>query len=393
MECKYHILVVDPYTEIVGPHQVLARLIGSLSNYGFRFTVVVPAEGPTYWHLKSTGARVNVVPTLRPLMRGLKPIDLLRLTLDNLQAINLIRRIICKQKVHLVHSATAACWVGAIAARLAGVPSVYHVHDLTLGKPKWLGIIFGYVMALTADKIICVSEATLNSLPLHSIIGPKAIVVYNAVNTEEFYPDPVRGQKIRREIGISPTVPLVGSFGNLDERKGQHVLIHAAARVVEQVLEAHFLIVGGESQHAKRNGYGRWLLHLVAEQGLSQRVKFLGPRMDVPDLMRAVDLVVQPSLIEAGPQVPLEAMATGVPVVATNVGGSREEIIDGITGILVPPGDPVALAEAIIQLLRDSKRRQRMGEAGRMRVKTHFELSQQARKIASIYKALITANH
>jgi glycosyltransferase involved in cell wall biosynthesis len=335
------------------------------------------------------GAAVNVVPGLRPLMRGLQPIEIFHLILDNLRAISLIRQIICQQQVHLVHSATAACWVGGIAARLAGVPSIYHVHDLTLAKPRWLEVIFGFVMALTADRVICVSEAALRAMPLRSLIGRKAIVVYNAVNTEEFYPNPVRGQNIRGELGISPTAPLVASFGSLDERKGQDVLIQAVARVIEQFPEACFLIVGGESLNAKRRGYGQRLRQLVADKGLSQWVKLLGARLDVPDLMHAVDLVVQPSFIEAGPLVPLEAMAAGVPVVATNVGGNSEEIVDGITGILVPPGDPLALADAIIQLLRDDKRKRSMGEAARVRVKAYFELSQQAQKIASLYLSLL----
>jgi glycogen synthase len=190
-------------------------------------------------------------------------------------------------------------------------------------------------------------------------------------------------------MGVAPSTYLVSSFGAVDPRKGQQILVQAAALVRDHLEgEVLFIVVGDESLAGRRTGYKRRLVELAAKHRLSDMLRFIGHRQDVARLMQASDVVVQPSLLEAGALVPLEAMSCGIPVVATDVGGIPEEVINGVTGLLVPPGEPGALAEAIAGLLRDPLRRNEFGNNGRAWVSDRFSLPRQALLLYEIYAGL-----
>jgi glycosyltransferase involved in cell wall biosynthesis len=388
-----NVLAIDPYTEIGGPHQVMGRIVRRLAPAGFAFTVVTPSDGATYQDLKSAGASVVAMPEVIPLtrlsgLRGSTSIGMGWIS-ATIRLVVLIRRL----HIDVVHSNTPACWVGGLAARLSGRPSVYHVHDLTLGSQRLIGLAIGVALGLTADRIICVSEAAKQALPVPRLTRGKAVVIYNAVDTAEFCFRAEQRRLMRRDLGIPLEVPVVASFGGLERRKGQDCLVSAAAHVVKTIPQAQFLIVGGDAPGAKKDGYADMVRGLAKQLGLEQNVRFLGPRADIPSLMCGVDVVAQPSLIEAGPLVPLEAMASALPVVATNVGANPEEVDDGVTGVLVPVADPGRMAQEIISLLQDQPRRKQMGAAGRRRVEEHFELKKQAEKVAEIYESLFYQTH
>jgi glycosyltransferase involved in cell wall biosynthesis len=147
----------------------------------------------------------------------------------------------------------------------------------------------------------------------------------------------------------------------------------------------HFLIVGDSVSQAYRDGLEAY----AAALGLGQRVVFTGFRRDVPALLSAVSVSVLPSLSEGLSNVVLEAMAAGVPVVATSVGGTPEIVDDGVTGLLVPPRDAGALADAISSLLTDPARRQTIGEAGRRRVEERFSLEAMVLATEQLYERLL----
>jgi glycosyltransferase involved in cell wall biosynthesis len=384
-----HILVVDPYTEICGPHQVLARVIKQLNGSRFSFSAIVPAKGATYSHLQATGIRVQAMDGVDAMRRGSGVEGWSQLGWNGLRAIRPLARLVRAEQVALVHTASAPCWVGGVAARVAHVPSVYHVHDLTLGSTAWVGYVAGSILSLVADRILCVSKAAMDALPCPGLTRPKASVVYNAVDSKVFCPDSDSRQKVRTDLGLGENALLVGTFGALDWRKGQDVFVRAAAMVNASFNDAHFVVVGGDSPGAREDGYGQWVRELARQLGLQNCIHFLGARDDVPRLMQAVDLVVQPSRVDAGPIVPLEAMSTQIPVIATRVGANREEIEDQITGMLVPSEDEGAMARAMVAMLEDKACRERLGRSGRERVKERFALSKQAERIAEIYDDLI----
>jgi len=179
-----------------------------------------------------------------------------------------------------------------------------------------------------------------------------------------------------------PAVPqTVLTVARLDPQKGLHDLVAAAALVPE----ARVMVVGEGPER-------RALETRIAHLGLGDRVHLLGFRSDVPDLLAGSDLFVLPSLFEGLPLSILEAMAAGKPVVATAIGGNDEAVVDGATGLLVPPGDPRALADAIRALLRDPERRRRLGEAGRRRAEAEFSAPAMVRRVAAVYDELLAAS-
>jgi len=386
---EQRVLVVDPYNDIIGPHQVLARFIEKLAKRNWQFLVAVPSKGPVYEHLETIGVELCVLPGVEFLRRGMPLRHYIRAGWQGLVGTISLVRLIRSRKISLVHSANVNCWIGGIAARLAGVPNIYHVHDLTLNSSRLSGLSIGQAIHLTGDLVLCVSQAALRALPMLSVNQVKSTVLYNAVDPQVFYPDPSVRIQVRKELGLDPCTLLVAAFGTLDKRKGQDIFIRAAKLVADTVNRAEFLIVGPRSLGDRDGAYAGSLQDLAHQLGLAKRVHFLGARSDIPRLIQAIDVVVQPSRIEAGPIVPLEAMSSGVPVVATDVGANPEEVADGVTGILVPLGNHIAMAEAVIVLLENPLRREQLGKAGRSWVMQNFNLDAQSAKLDSIYSALI----
>lgn len=187
---------------------------------------------------------------------------------------------------------------------------------------------------------------------------------------------------VREELGINGNAPVVGSVGNLKPSKGQEHLIEATAIVRSGTPDVRCVIVGLGPRSAL-------LRERAHELGLDGVVTFAGYREDAPRIAGSFDIFVQPSEREGLPIALIEAMALGRPVVATRVGGTPELVRDGVDGILVPPRDPAALADAIIALLRDPERRVRMGEAARRRA-AGFDIRNAVRRMQEVYEEILT---
>src|ERR687894_2861477 len=176
--------------------------------------------------------------------------------------------------------------------------------------------------------------------------------------------------------------PLVGVVARLQPEKGVANFLKAAVRVAPQFPEAHFVIAGDGPLRQE-------LVSLAEDLGLRDRVHFLGFRSDASELMGSLDVLVVPSLTEGSPLVTLEAMAAGVPVVASAVGGIPDQIRHDKEGLLVPPGDTDALSNALLALLRDPPRSRRLGEAGRRRVASRFSHATMVRQIEDVYRDVL----
>jgi L-malate glycosyltransferase len=173
----------------------------------------------------------------------------------------------------------------------------------------------------------------------------------------------------------------------LNKKKGIEYFLKAAAVVREQFPDARFLVVGGSCFDPN---YQFELESRVRQLNLSDRVIFTGERNDIPALLREIDLSVLPSLSEGLSNSLLEGMAAGVAVVATNVGGNPEVVQDGRTGLLVPPGDAAALAQAMIRILESQDLARRFGDAGYERVKNEFSLAATVRRTQELYMELLS---
>jgi len=251
-------------------------------------------------------------------------------------------------------------------------------------RPKRFGHRLLY--RLTAGKVdgfIAVSDQVRESL-IREIgsVQDKIFTICNAVDVRRFE-RPGDQAALCDQLGIETQARLVATVGRLTKQKGHCHLIDAAATVVSSYPDTHFLFIGvGELKDV--------LMAQARRAGLSENIHFLGKRQDVPDLLAAVDLFVLPSLWEGLSLALLEAMAAGKPIVATAVSGTTQAMIHGETGLVVPPRDSAALAEAIIQLLSDPAQAQVMGRAAKQHVTANFGAQKQAEEHLALYRRLLS---
>lgn len=229
------------------------------------------------------------------------------------------------------------------------------------------------------DGVVAVSDETAQAFIDETKGAPERVsVVYNAVDTDRL-PVPAPGVSIRHELGLDCDAHVMTMVGTFKRQKGHEYLITAAAKACPQFPDLHILIAGDGDRRDEMIG-------LADELHVSRQVHFLGTRRDVPEILAVSDSFVLPSLWEGLSMALMEAMASGLPVIATNVSGSRQAVIDGVTGLLVPPGDSDALAQAIEQLLADTAAAKRMGQAGRTRIEESYSAQAQARHLIELFE-------
>lgn len=274
----------------------------------------------------------------------------------------------------------------AAASGASGLPLVVTLHNLV---PADLGLKERIALRATlgrARRIICVSEAVAESARKSlSVRGERLTVVHNGVDAARFVPAnlPPRTET-RQMLRLPIDVPVALCVSRLSPEKDVGTFLEACALTVATIPDARFL-VAGDGPQMPALGQRLAFLHL------EERAALLGARDDVPRLLSASDLFCLTSREEGLGIAPLEAMACGLPVVATRVGGIPEVVQDGVTGLLVPPADPAAFAAAMAALLTDPARARAFGEAGRARVLSHFAEKAMVAATRAVYEAALPA--
>jgi glycosyltransferase involved in cell wall biosynthesis len=240
---------------------------------------------------------------------------------------------------------------------------------------------------LVPPKIVAISNAVAGQFKSRD----KVVLIHDAFSlTEGGAPPPGLRDEFRARHGLGETF-VVGCVGRIRfVRKGQEVLVQAASELKRRGRSIKVLIVGtpfpGNEDHLKR------LQQLVHELEVRDRVVFAGELADPRPAYAAMDALAMTSIQpEPFGGVVSEAMSLGLPVIATSVGGSLDQVVDGVTGLLVAPGDPAALADAIEKLMRDPELRRRMGEAGARRMREYFSVAQMIGKIEGLMEDTISA--
>lgn len=218
----------------------------------------------------------------------------------------------------------------------------------------------------------------LNQRPMARLRRRSAIRIYNALNLERFENLAVDRRMKRQSLGIEEGALVIGSVGRLTLQKGYAVLLDAAQRVLTLKSNVKFLIIGTGELEDHLKMYARQL-------GIEKQIVFTGARNDVEELLPVMDLFVNSSLWEGLPTVILESMAAGIPVVATRVSGNTELIAHELTGLLVPPDDPVALANAMNRLLEDRSLALSCAEKARSHVEMTFSIKHVAQHHEDLY--------
>lgn len=296
-------------------------------------------------------------------------------------------RLARQEGVDIIHTFFEKSEVlGWLISRLAGIPRwVTSRRDLGFKRGDFYRKLFRWT-ARYCGRCIAVCRAVAEhacaegSLPLEKIQ-----VIYNGLDFSP-YRTVKNTADAKRDLGIPETAPVVGMIANMNfEIKGHDYFLAAAGLILAQVPDTVFVLVGDGPLR-------RRLEETASRMGVRDKVLFLGTRSDAPAILAAMDVSVLCSTSEGMSNVILESMAAGKPVVATRVGGNPELVDDGVTGLLAPPADAGALAEAALSLLHDPARARIMGNAGRERVVREFTVEAMVRKHEQLYENMMSRN-
>jgi sugar transferase (PEP-CTERM/EpsH1 system associated) len=287
----------------------------------------------------------------------------------------------------IVHSRNWGGIEAVLAARFAGVPVIIHSehgYDLTMqrGLPLRQSL-YRNLSYRCATAVFTVTDELRRYHSSQAHWDPTGIrVIHNGVDTETFKPRPHLRSAVKQHFGIAPDCLVIGFVGRMIALKDVLTLLRSAEMMVSKCSHFHILLIGAGPEVAPLEQ------HVRNSSSLDGRVTFAGNRSDIADLLNAMDVFVLPSIAEGMSNTLLEAFATGVPAVATNVGGNPEILENGRYGYLFSPGDAAALADRLLILLRDDQLRMKLGTAARHRVVEKFSLDAMLNRYSDLYLGL-----
>ncbi len=340
----------------------------------FEFVAIAPGQGRLAEALAARG--IELIPWT------ITGTDAVRMSRE--QAEQALIQAVDQANPALLHANSLAMGrlTGRIAERLS-IPMSAHLRDI-------LNLSGAAIADLNRNQLlIAVSQATRDSHVSQGMDPDRVVVVRNGLDLVQFQPRLANGW-LHRELQLPDSAILVATIGQIGLRKGQDVLAAAAPEIVRNVPDVHFLLIGERSStKAESIEFEQAIERRFAEQDLSSRLHRLGYCDDVPHVLAEINLIVHPAHQEPFGRVLLEAAACGVPVVATNVGGTSEIVVDGVTGRLVRPRDPESLAAAVIGLLTNHDQRQSMSHAARARALSEFDVARSAKRLLEHWRTLV----
>ena len=359
-----------------GAESVGVLLAKELRDLGARSAVLCCSDGPLRGELDDLGVpnfvvRARHVSVLPALLR--------------------LRAIIARNGFDVVHThGPKAMLLGNLAARWAGVPIIVTtLHELSSARPtrtrlyRLYDVVEETLSRRCAECCVAYSDSVREDALRRGVPAAKLRRIYNGVDTQKFCKirDAHRIREGKRRLGLKCDDVVIGAVGRLIPVKGHGYLISALRRIRERVPSARVVIAGDGPLRQE-------LARLAEREGVAASVTFAGDRGDTPLVYNCFDLLVYPSVVGAFGLVLLEAMACGLPVIASQLNGTTELLTHDETGILVPPGDCQALAGAVVSLLLDQERRERLAAAGHQHVIAHFSARTFARQYLDLYRSL-----
>jgi glycosyltransferase involved in cell wall biosynthesis len=369
MSAGVHIVHVLSSFDLGGQEQVALDLAACLVRTGHRVTAVSlapPPDGPLAAEFRAAGVGVERVARPRP---GVDPGLFLRL-----------HRWFRASGVDLVHTHNRMPLIyAAPAAWAAGIPVVHTKHG---SNPKGgTRLLAGNLAGRFVDAFVAVSpEIAEFARRRREVARDRLSVIANGIDLSRFHPDPAARARVRAELGIEAGAWVVGTVGRVAREKNQALLVRAVAPLLGR--EAPLVVAGDGPLLAD-------LSRLAAELGIAPFAHFLGTRRDVPDVLNALDAFVLSSDLEGLPLVLPEAMAVGLPVVATSVGGVPTVVDEGRTGFLVPPGDEAALRRRVATLRAEPEEARACGLRARLEVVRRFSAERMAADYVAVYERVL----
>lgn len=377
---KIRVLHIINSLDIGGNERFLLQLLEHLPRSTFSQEVCVPDRGKDATRdLETACRRLNT------------PIKVLRV--GGNWDVSVLPRLVCvilKGRFDVVHTHLIYSQVygrlAAVAARTRCiVSSEQNVYAFKARLP------FSWIerrLSRWTERIIACSRKVREHLIQKVGVNPlRVVVVPNAVDTDVFFPIRKRTrlyrgvEKVREELGIEEGDTVIGTVGHMTRQKGYDVLIAAMPQILRKHPRTKFVFVGRGLLREKLEKQAR-------ELGVAPQIRFAGIRRDVPGVLNCLDVFVLPSLWEGFGTAIIEAMACGVPVVASRVGGIPEIIEDGVSGLLVPPGRPAFLVEAVTRLLDKPRKMREMARRGRTSAAERFSVRKMAQSVGKVYLQL-----
>jgi glycosyltransferase involved in cell wall biosynthesis len=386
------VLFVIHHAVFGGPHNQALRLAGPLRERGYETVVLLPdTPGDAPERLARAGITVERM-ALHSLRARLDPLLQARFALGFVPEVLAIRRCIRAQDIDIVQVGGLVNPHAALAARAERVPVVWQLLDTRAPRPvAWAAML--WVRAL-ATVVMPTGRKVLSAFPGWRRVASRVVPFVPPVDTDAFRPQQELRASVRQGWGIPEGVPVIGSVANINPQKGIATLIEAFGRLRRRIPDARLVLIG--SEYDAHRSYSRKLRLRLAELGLRDGtdVLFLGARQDIDRQLQGFDLFALASVprSEGIPTVLLEAMSSGLPVIATDVGGVAEIVEEGVTGLVVPALSDDAFAGAAVAILRDPQRRADMGRAARKRAQEHFSLERCADVHVGAYTKALPAD-
>ncbi|MGD9695168.1 MAG: glycosyltransferase family 4 protein [Thermoleophilia bacterium] len=366
---------VNHYTGYGGAELMLLTLFERIDRRRVTPVLLVPGEGLLPDRARELGVETHVVPVSDALLdvtrggagsRG----GAARAAAALPGAVTRLARAIRRVGADVVVTNSAKAHVyGSLAGRLARRPVVWRIHD-TMDSPDFGGATRGLLLRIGARiprRILSVSDSTARPLIEGGIPRERVVTLYNGIDLSGL-------REAAAAADAAPQgPPRVGSVGRLTPLKGHDVVLEAAQRLVRRGVDARFVIAGAAAREAP--GHLDELRAQAERLGIAERVELISPFDDLGSLLAGLDVFVHASVLpDSLPTTVIESMAVGRPVVATDLGGAPELVREGETGLLIPPGDPDRMADAVQQLLAAPERRAEVGRAASAEATARFDV-------------------
>lgn len=387
---QFNVLQVISNLEIGGAQEVVRTLADYLALEGCGVVVCTFRDGPLRHEIERLGIPVEILPARRASI-----LHFPRFVGDMLRIRRALLSVAHRHNIDVVQTHLLRVLDFLVLTLRWSVPLrvfwTVHNYQFALradqlpryrwlaGPKRWAYRALYRVAAQWVAAFIAVSDEVETAI-VETIgpVGDKIVIIANGVDVKR-YGQPVDKARIRQQLGVPAQARVLAVVGTLKEQKGHRYLIDAAPAVVAQFPDTHWLLVGGgalrETLQAQANA-----------AGLAQHIHFLGNRSDVAALLASSDGFVLPSLWEGLPMALIEAMASGLPIVATEVSGTKQVMVSGETGLLVPPGSVPHLEAAMIELLANPECSQVMGAGAHRRVEASFSARKQAEEHVALFQ-------
>lgn len=374
MNSRLSVLHLITHLRTGGAERMLTELLPSLKNLGGIKVSAAVLKTPgeleqcitgagidLFRHNKGTGPSVKILLKMRSLLKRTRP------------------------SILHMHGFSAGLW-GRLACVGLGIPvKILTFHSMQGWRTPMKRRIINRLLSPLSDHYVAVCTAVKNSAVDGAWIRPDDItVIFNGTDMVRFQ-DSGDKSECRKKFGLPEGVPVIGTVGRCSPEKGGDIFIRALAALKRSATPFRAVVAGDGPTRPEMES-------LASELGLRPDVSFAGrvAREEIPSLLKSFDLGVVPSHVEGCSIALVEQMASGIPMVATDVGGNAELLVNGFAGLIVPPHDPNAIATALKNLLADPLERKRMGENAAIRAGERFSVENMAREHLSLYKSLLS---